>query len=252
MRLVDHHALVLLGRGYDALVCIVTFFLHAGLLANDVEHGVLECLLVLAEPVLLPGVVKHAMVEAVTSHARLKEVDTLAIVWLLLEVELATVLHILTEFGWVPAAKLFKRGLNLLLLDVVVLLVLGATWQALPGELSFDQVEQNMTDSLQIVSPGLLDALVRGNRGISGRARQILSILVGDVLTFTVFVALGQTEIDDVDIVPSSISSTDEEVIGLDITMDDALFVDLLDAADELTGDHQYCLQVKVALARLE
>ena len=106
-----------------------------------------------------------------------------------------------------------------------------------------------MTNSLQIVSPGLLDALVRGNRGVSGRACEVLSILVGDVLAFTVFVALGQTEIDDVDIVPRSISSTDQEVIGLDITMDDALFVDFFDAADELTGDHQHCLQVKVALA---
>ena len=64
-------------------------------------------------------------------------------------------------------------------------------------------------------------------------------------------VTLSQTEIDDVDIVPSSISSTDEEVIGLDITMDDALFVDFFDAADELTGDHQHCLQVCIVFLLL-
>ena len=39
------------------------------------------------------------------------------------------------------AAELFKTGLNLLLLDVVVLLVFRATRQTLPWKLAFDEVK---------------------------------------------------------------------------------------------------------------
>ena len=91
-----------------------------------------------------------------------------------------------------------------------------------------------------------------GNGSISGGTSEVLAILVGNVLTVTVFVALGKTEIDDVNVVASSVRSTDQEVIRLDITMDDALFVHLLDTADELDGNHQHRLEVEVALARLE
>ena len=71
--LVDEHALVLLGRGNDALVprvlpSIWRVFrarLHARLLADHVQHRVFQSLLVLGEAILLPGVVKDAMVEAV-------------------------------------------------------------------------------------------------------------------------------------------------------------------------------------------
>mgnify|MGYP000150200395 CR=1 FL=1 len=66
-------------------------------------------------------------------HATFKESDRSSVVWLLLEFEGTAVLHELTEFGGVPTAKLLQRSLNLLLLNVVVLLVLGASWEALPG-----------------------------------------------------------------------------------------------------------------------
>ena len=95
--LVNNHTLcahgVLLGSGTESLVatglaCSTTgagLCLHSGLLANDVEHRVLQRLLVLAQPVLLPGVVKDAVVEVVALHAALKVVEALAIVRLLLE-----------------------------------------------------------------------------------------------------------------------------------------------------------------------
>jgi len=40
-----------------------------------------------------------------------------------------------------------------------------------------------------------------GNGSISGGSGQILSIFIGDVLAGAVLVALGETEIDDVDLV---------------------------------------------------
>ena len=109
-----------------------------------------------------------------------------------------------------------------------------------------------MTNGLQIVSSGLLDTLVRSNRGVSGGTSQVLAILVGDVLTLGVLVALGETEIDDVDVVSGGVGAADEEVVRLDISVDDALLVHFFDTADELGGDHEDCLEVEVALARLE
>lgn len=129
--LVHHHALgthgVLLRCRVGHETLVATLSLHAGLLADDVEHRILEGLLVLAEAVLLPGVVEDGAVEVVPLHAVLKEGETGAVVGLLLELEGSAVLHVLAEFGGVAAAQLFKRCLNLLLLDVVVLFVLRAT-----------------------------------------------------------------------------------------------------------------------------
>lgn len=213
--------------------------LVSGLLADNVEHTVLEGLLVLGEAVLLPGVVVDAAVQVVPLHAVLEEAKAGPVVGLLLELQLAAVLHVLTELGRVSTAKLLQRSLNLLLLDVVVLFILGATWKSLPWELTLEEVEEDVTDGLQIVSPRLLDTLMRGNGGVSGRSGQVLSILEWDVLALRVLVALGQAEIDDVDVVTSGVLATNEEVIWLDITVDDALFVDLFNAADQLHRDHQ-------------
>lgn len=163
MLLVHDHTLcahsVLLGGGSEALVATgftsatsARLCLHARLLANDVEHRVLERLLVLAQPVLLPGVVKDAVVEVVALHAALEVVEALTIVGLLLEFERSAVLHVLAELARVTAAELLKTGLNLLLLDVVILLVLGATRETLPRQLALDEVEQDVTDSLQIIT----------------------------------------------------------------------------------------------------
>ena len=150
MLLVDDHALstdsVFLGSGAVALITAFTgdtggIVLHAGLLADDVEHGVLEGLLVLGQTVLLPRVVEDAWVKVVALHAALEVVQAGAIVGLLLELERPAVLHVLAELSRVTAAELLERRLDLLLLDVVVLLVLGATWQTLPWQLALQQVQ---------------------------------------------------------------------------------------------------------------
>ena len=79
-----------------------------GLLADDVEHTVLESLFIFGEPVLLPGVVKDATIKLVSLHAAFEEVDTGAVVWFLFELERTAVLHKLPEFAWVASAQLLK------------------------------------------------------------------------------------------------------------------------------------------------
>jgi hypothetical protein len=50
------------------------------------------------------------------------------------------------------------------------------------------------------------------------------------VLTFRVLVALGESEINDVDVILSTFSASDQEVVWLDVAMNNTLFVDLLNS----------------------
>ena len=152
----DHASLLLLGGHSVTLVASICLLLllclHLWLLANDIEHRVLESFLVLAESVLLPSEVHHSVVEVVPAHAVLEEVHTRVVVRSLLEAQRAAVFHKLKKFGWVASAEVFERSLDLLLFDVVILFILGATWEALPRELSHDEVEKHVTDGFEIVT----------------------------------------------------------------------------------------------------
>jgi hypothetical protein len=66
-----------------------------------------------------------------------------------------------------------------------------------------------------------------------------------------VTVLLGQAEIDNVDLV-TTLADAHEEVVGLDITVDEGLGVDVLDAGDELVGQKQDGLQRELAVAEVE
>lgn len=162
-----------------------------GFLANDVEDAVFEGLLVLAKTILLPSVVEDTSVEVVSLHASLEEADASAIVRILLKLERATVFHELTELNGVTSTQLLQRRLNLLLLNVVILFVLAAPRETLPRQRSLDEVKQHVANSLQVVSSGLLNALVRSNGCIPGRSCQILAVLVRDVFALTILEALG-------------------------------------------------------------
>lgn len=127
-----------------------------GLLFDDIEHTVLEGLLVLAESVLLPREVEYLVVKVVAEEALLEHVDEELVVGLLLELELPTVLHVLLELWRVALAKLLKRSLQLLLLYVVILLVLVPPRETLPGQTALQEVEQDMPDGLEIIPTRLL------------------------------------------------------------------------------------------------
>ena len=88
--------------------------------------------------------------------------------------------------------------------------------------------------------------------GITSSSGQVLVLPIRDVevrLWVTVF--LGQTEIDDIDLV-AALADTHEEVIRLDITVDEGLGMDVLDAGDELIGQQKNGLQGELAVAEVE
>jgi hypothetical protein len=86
-----------------------------------------------------------------------------------------------------------------------------------------------VSDCFQVVSAGLLDALVGVDGGVSCGAGEVLAVLVGNVLSLTVFITLCQSEVNDVNLVFGLVSPADQEVVRLDVAVDNALFVNFLD-----------------------
>ena len=88
--------------------------------------------------------------------------------------------------------------------------------------------------------------------GIASRAGEILVFTVRDVkVRFGVAVLLGQTKVDHIDLV-ASLADAHEEVVGLDVTMDEGLGVDVLDAGDELVDEQEDRLERELAVAEVE
>ena len=85
-------------------------------------------MLVLLEPVLLPGIVVNVGVKLVPLHALLEEGHAYLVVRLLLKLEGSAVGHEIVELLGHSLAELLKGCLKLLLLDVLVLFILSLAW----------------------------------------------------------------------------------------------------------------------------
>lgn len=72
------------------------------------------------------------------------------------------------------------------------------------------------------------------------------------MLTRTVPIALGKSEVNHVDFVALAFAMTDQEIVRLYITVQDSCFVDLLNVLHELYCNHEDCFKVHLFLARLE
>ena len=99
---------------------------------------------------------------------------------------------------------------------------------------------------------GHTDAQVGVDRSITGGTSQVLVLTVWDMeVRLWVTVLLGQTEINDIDLI-TTLANAHEEVVRLDVTVDEGLGVDVLDAGDELIGEEQNGLQGELAIAEVE
>ena len=88
--------------------------------------------------------------------------------------------------------------------------------------------------------------------GVTSGTGQVLVLSVRDVeVGLGVPVLLGETEVDHVDLV-APLADTHEEVVGLDVAVDEALGVNVLDAADELVGEQENGLEGEFAVAEVE
>ncbi len=106
-----------------------------------------------------------------SSHASFKHTDYVLVVWVLFKFKLAAILHELFKFRWISAAEFLQRGLHLFLFDVIVLVILGLTWETLPRERASQEIQEHMANSLEIISSRLLYTFVCVDTGVSCCAR---------------------------------------------------------------------------------
>ena len=67
---------------------------------------------------------------------------------------------------------------------------------------------------------------------VASGTRQILVLPVGNVqVSLRVTVLLGETEVDDIDLI-ATLADAHQEIVGLDITVDEVAGVDIFDAGD--------------------
>ncbi len=87
---------------------------------------------------------------------------------------------------------------------------------------------------------------------ITSGASEILVLSVRDVeMSLGVAVLLGQAEINYVDLV-ATLSNPHEKVIGFDVTMNEGLGMNVLDAGDELVRKEENRLQREFSVAEVE
>jgi len=91
-----------------------------------------------------------------------------------------------------------------------------------------------VADGLQIVTPRLLVTNVRVETRITGSTGQVLAVAEGDVFAVRALVAFSESKINDVDGVLGLVGPANQEVVRLDISVNNALFVDDLDPLDQL------------------
>lgn len=90
------------------------------------------------------------------------------------------------------------------------------------------------------------------NAGITGSTGQIFVLTVGNVeMGLGVSVFLGKTEVNDIDLI-APLANAHQEVVGLDITMDERLGMDIFDPGNELVSQEKHRLQGEFAVAKIE
>lgn len=111
-----------------------------------------------------------------------------------------------------------------------------------------------MSDGFEVIATTLLASQMRVDAHVTSRAGQALVLREGDVLArLRVDVLFRQPEVDYVyAAVFVERLSTDEEVLGLDVAKDQVALVHVLDALEELNGDHAHGLDAEFAIAQVE
>lgn len=203
--------------------------------------------------VLVHGPIEDVVVlESFTDEEVAENLTEVAVVRLVVESEGSSVVEVDGELVGEATAKDLGRCGHLLLHDTVILLLLGGSLKSLPGKRSSAEVEHDISKGLHIIAARLLNTKVGVDRGISSGTSKVLVLSVRNVeVGLGVAVLFGKTEVDDVDLV-STLANAHQEVIGLDITVNERLGMDVLDARNQLVSKKEDSLQRKLSVAEVE
>lgn len=243
-RLLGHRGLV--GSSVDRRTALRLLSLLVLLVVGINNHG--SILLVFVD-----SPVEHVVVlERLTDKEIPEDLPQVGVVGLVVKTQRPGVVEVDGELVRESAAEDLRGGGHLLLHDAVVLLLLSSSLQSLPGKRSTAEVQHNITQRLHVITTGLLDTKMGVDTGITGSTSQVLIFTVRDVeVSLRVAVLLGETKVDHIDLV-STLANSHEEVVGLDITVDEGLGMDVLDAGDELVSQEEDSLQRKFTVAEVE
>jgi hypothetical protein len=235
------------GLGRASLGSIGVLLLVIGFLLLGLSNG-LSILLVLVD-----GPVEDVIVlEALADKKITEDLAEVRVVGLVVEAEGTCVVQIDGKFVGEAAAEDFGRRSHLLLHDAVVLLLLSSSLETLPGQRATAKVEHDIAKGLHVITARLLNTEMGVDTGVACSTRQVLVLTVWNVeVSLRVTVLLGQTKINDVDLV-ATFANAHEEVVGLDVSVDEGFGVDVLDAGDELVGEEEHSLEGELAVAEVE
>jgi hypothetical protein len=82
------------------------------------------------------------------------------IVWRFLEPKLADIVKIDTKLLWETFTKFLDRSALLLFSDLLVLLLVGCSLETLPWKAAPQEIHENVAETFEIVSSGLLSSKV--------------------------------------------------------------------------------------------
>jgi len=121
--------------------------------------------------------------------------------------------------------------------------------QPLPREGALQEIHKYKTDGLQVISATLLFTQVCVDTGISRCAGQGFVLPEGNVISCPrITIPLGKTVINHVKGV-LLFPNTDQEIIGLHVTMNERIGVQVLYPGEHLVSDHQNCFECELSVA---
>ena len=170
-----------------------------------------------------------------------------------LKLETATIGQILGKLRGASLTQGGNRNGLLLLHNELILLSGGLGLESLPGQSPLEEVDEDISDTLEVITSRLLHSQVIVNRGITGSTRQRPPLPLGDMLEGTgVSISFAQSEIDAVDEIARAAASIGDEVGGFDIPVDQVAGVHQLHALQHLIGDHEDGLETEATAAFVE
>ncbi len=229
-------------RGTGAYVWIVVIVVPLGVPA-------LSRILVDLHPVVFAVLDLAGVLESLS-----KELAEIVVVGGVFEAEVADVREVLAELLGEAFAEVLDGGGLLLLTNLFVLLLVGSSLETLPRQTATEEVHEDVAEGLEIISARLFTSQVRVDTHITGGTGERFALAVWDVLLrLGVSVLLGHAKVNDVNNVGGLGSGTaDDEVVGLDVSVDEVALVYGLDAREHLLGNHDDSLDGESATAVVE
>ena len=211
-----------------AITCTVVFFLlDYPAPRSNFGTGWLDAIIMSAT--LNTPIKDVVILVALTNEEITEEFAQVGIVRLIIEAKSTSVIQEDAKLGGESTTQEIRGSGHFLLHDTIVLLLLRCSLEALPGKGASKEVHQDVSKRFEIIATSLLDTQVSVDGGVAGSSSEILVLSVRDMkMGLGVTELLGETEIDDIDLI-ASLSDAHEEVVGFDIAMNEISRVDIFD-----------------------